>query len=78
MNVEVETEWAGPPSPASTVASNQGVGTLGFAGTVSKDGGTQAAGLATLASAEYGAGPVMPMMPRTWEFEDGGRQGRHE
>ena len=70
MNVEVEPDWDGPPGKSSTVASNQGVGTLGFAGTVSKDGGTQAAGLATLAGNEYGAGPTMPMMPGTWYSED--------
>ncbi len=70
MNVEVQPDWVNPPGQSSTVASNQGAGTLGFAGTVSKDGGTQAAGLATLVGHEYGAGPTMPMMPGTWHSED--------
>jgi PPE-repeat protein len=71
MNVEVEPDWDGPPGRPSTVASEQGAGTLGFAGTLSSDGGAQAAGLATLAGHEDGADPTMPMMPGTWHSEDG-------
>ncbi|MCV7234660.1 hypothetical protein BST20_09415 [Mycobacterium branderi] len=44
---------------------DQGAGTLGFAGTVTKKG-LQAAGLSTLAAAEYGGGPTMPMLPESW------------
>jgi PPE-repeat protein len=70
MNVEVEPDWDGPPGRPSTVASNRGAGTLGFAGTVNKDGGTQAAGLATLPGHGYGADTTMPMMPGTWHSAD--------
>ena len=47
-------------------ASQQGAGTLGFAGTASKDT-AEAAGLATLAGDEFGSGPSLPMLPGSWE-----------
>jgi PPE-repeat protein len=70
MNIEVDPDWGGPPGEpiASTVASDQGAGPLGFAGTVSK-GSTQAAGLATPSDDEFGGGPTMPMLPKTWDPE---------
>ncbi len=46
-------------------ASDQGAGTLGFAGTTQKAGAGQAAGLTTLAEDSTG-GPTMPMMPSSW------------
>jgi PPE-repeat protein len=78
MDVEVEPDWGGPLGPTSPAPSDRGAGTLGFSGTVSKDGVTQAAGLATVAGEKHGAGPTMPMMPGTWYFEDGGGRDRHE
>ena len=77
MDVEVDPDWGAPPeepssrggeSAASTVASDRGAGTLGFAGTVSK-GSAQAAGLTTLSGNEFGGGPRMPMLPNTWNPE---------
>ena len=71
MNLEVDPDWATPRGEelvASTVASDRGAGTLGFAGTVSKDS-TQAAGLTTLSGDEFGGGPRMPMLPNTWDLE---------
>jgi PPE-repeat protein len=71
MNIDVDPDWdarSGEPPIASTVASDRGAGTLGFAGTVSKDGG-QAAGLAMLSDDEFGGGPKMPMLPHTWDPE---------
>lgn len=56
MGVDVESGW---------VASDQGAGPLGFAGTFAEGGG-QAAGLATLEADEFGSGPRMPMLPNTW------------
>jgi PPE-repeat protein len=56
----------GPP-PAPATASGQGAGPLGFAGTAGKDGAAEAAGLTTLADDAAGAGPTVPMMPRSWE-----------
>jgi PPE-repeat protein len=41
---------------------------LGFAGTARKDA-AEAAGLATLAGDEFGGGPSVPMLPRTWEAD---------
>jgi PPE-repeat protein len=70
MNVEVDPDWGAAPGEhvGSTVASDQGAGNLGFAGTVSK-GSAQAAGLATLSDDEFGGGPSMPMLPGTWDPE---------
>ncbi len=63
MDVELDPEWA-----ASTFESDDGAGTLGFAGTVTKRG-ARAEGLTTLAGDEFGGGPSMPMLPNTWDVE---------
>ena len=55
----------------SAVASGQGAGALGFAGTVHRDA-AEAAGLATLAGDEFGGGPSVPMVPGTWEHDQMG------
>jgi PPE-repeat protein len=55
-----------------TQASDQGSGALGFAGAARKEAVAQAAGLTMLAGDEFGGGPRMPMMPRTWEQGRGG------
>jgi PPE-repeat protein len=70
MNVQVGPEWGG-----QTRASEQGAGPLGFAGTVRKGSAAQAAGLATLAGDEFGAGPTMPMLPGTWESDGASGDG---
>jgi len=72
MNVQVEPDWdAGPgvESVGSTLASDQGAGTLGFAGTARRDAAVEAAGLATLAGDGFGGGPTVPMLPGTWDPE---------
>jgi PPE-repeat protein len=70
MNFEVDPDWGEPPDgepvPA-TVASDQGAGNMGFAGTVRKETVAEAAGLTTLAGDEFGGGPTMPMVPGTWD-----------
>jgi PPE-repeat protein len=53
----------------SAVASGNGAGTLGFAGTTHKDAAFQAAGLTKLAGDDFGGGPRMPMVPGTWDQE---------
>jgi PPE-repeat protein len=70
MNIDVDPDWGTPPgeSVASTTASDQGAGNLGFAGTVST-GSARAAGLARLSDDEFGGGPTMPMLPKTWDPE---------
>jgi len=55
---------------ASAVASGSGAGSLGFAGTVSKDS-EQATGFGTLPSDDFGGGPTAPMLPNTWTPKDG-------
>ena len=69
---------------ASAVASGNGAGKLGFAGTARTDEVVQAAGFTKLADDEFGGGPRMPMVPGTWdhdtdgpsESDDSGRGGR--
>ncbi|EUA10778.1 PPE family protein [Mycobacterium kansasii 732] len=64
---------AGMPALASQAqlvsavsAGPQGVGTLGFAGTVEQGAGVHAGGLATVRGAEFGDGAQLPMLPATW------------
>jgi PPE-repeat protein len=63
---------------AAAVASAQGAGTLGFAGTTQRHKAFQAAGLTKLADDDFGGGPRMPMVPGTWEQEAGNRSGPAE
>jgi PPE-repeat protein len=56
---------------AAAVASAQGAGALGFAGTTQRQKAFQAAGLTKLAEDDFGGGPRMPMVPGTWEHESG-------
>ena len=67
MNVDVDPEWDATREPvATTAASDRGAGSLGFAGTASKEKAADATGLTTLAGDEFGGSPRMPMLPRTW------------
>ncbi|OBI83366.1 PPE family protein [Mycobacterium sp. 1245805.9] len=64
----VDPEWETDEEPgpdAAAVASDRGAGPLGLAGT-GRAQAAPAAGLATLAGDEFGGGPSVPMMPRTW------------
>ena len=75
MNVEVDPDWGAPPGDgpaASTMASDRGAGSLGFAGTAAKETAAEAAGLTTLAGDEFGGGPRMPMLPGSWDPDGGG------
>jgi PPE-repeat protein len=70
---------AGPEADeVPVVASDQGAGRLGFAGTTRKDTVGAAAGLATLDGNGFGGAPTMPMVPATWDPEapegEGGEQ----
>ncbi len=66
MDVELDPDWGEPAAP--TLASDEGAGPLGFAGTVSK-ASAAAVGLATLSGDDFGGGPREPMLPATWEPE---------
>ncbi len=80
MNVEVDPDWGGPPGEepvVSTVASDQGAGNLGFAGTARKETVAEPVGLTTLAGDEFGGGPRMPMVPGTWDPDGAREAGRH-
>lgn len=74
MNIDVDPEWGGSPS---TAASDQGAGDLGFAGTAHKRASAQAAGLSALATDGFGGGPRLPMVPGTWDPDEGGEAGGH-
>lgn len=67
------------PHEAAVLASDRGAGSLGFVGTAHKDAATNAtaAGLATLSSSGFGGGPIMPMMPGTWDPDTPEREGEH-
>jgi PPE-repeat protein len=65
------------PEEASVLASDSGAGSLGFVGTVRKDTGAEAAGLATLSGNGFGGGPSMPMVPGTWGPEAPQGEGDH-
>jgi len=51
----------------TTAASQQGAGSMGFAGTAPKATTTEAAGLSTLSGNVFDEGSQVPMMPGTWE-----------
>lgn len=79
MNINVDPDWGGPDG-GSTATSDRGAGPLGFAGTVAKST-SAATGLATLADDDFGGGPVMPMVPATWNAghnSEAGRGGEHD
>ncbi|MCV7258478.1 PPE family protein [Mycobacterium shimoidei] len=60
-------------APTESVASDNGAGRLGFAGTVTDDAlSKEAAGLTRLAGDDLAGGPARPMMPGTWDTEHTG------
>jgi PPE-repeat protein len=65
-----------PPPDDGAVASNQGAGPVGFAGTTRGEPAAQAAGLTALADDEFGGGPRVPMLPGTWHPNGSGETGR--
>ncbi len=68
MDVQVEPDWdAAGTGQDGSLASGQGAGNVGFAGTVSMDAAVEAGGLATLAGDGFGGGPSEPLVPGTWE-----------
>jgi PPE-repeat protein len=70
MNINVDPDWGEPQEQA--VASDQGAGPLGFAGTVRKETVRAAAGLTTLSGDEFDGGPAMPMVPGSWSPDQAG------
>jgi PPE-repeat protein len=80
MNVDVNPDWGARSDRepvAAAVASQNGTGALGFAGTVGKDSSAEASGLATLSNNDFGNGPRMPMVPGTWGPEASEGEGDH-
>ncbi|CDP86064.1 PPE family protein [Mycolicibacterium farcinogenes] len=59
------------PKPEPRVrASESGAGTMGFTGTETKSEAT-AAGLTTLSGERFDESPVSPMLPGSWEPDEG-------
>nr|WP_313824694.1 PPE family protein [Candidatus Mycobacterium wuenschmannii] len=80
MNIDVDPDWGAQDDRelvAAAVASGNGSGSLGFAGTVGKDSSAEASGFATLSSNGFGEGPRIPMVPGTWEPESSEGEGDH-
>lgn len=75
MNVDVDPDWGGPHPGRESVASAQGAGSLGFAGTARRNAAAVAGGLTTLADDEFGGAPKIPMMPGTWDPVGDGEHG---
>ncbi|OBH11203.1 hypothetical protein A5695_19800 [Mycobacterium sp. E1747] len=71
INVGVDPDWGAPAGDPTAIASENGAGTLGFAGTGYRE--ATAAGLATLDGDEFDGGPRVPMLPGSWE---GGSEAR--
>ncbi|OBG68040.1 MULTISPECIES: PPE family protein [unclassified Mycobacterium] len=68
MDLDPDGEPEDPAAPASSsLASDRGAGALGFAGTASKGSARAATGLATLTGDDFGGGPVLPLLPGSWE-----------
>jgi PPE-repeat protein len=82
--LEMESDIGVPPDYGdreelvSAVASGNGAGTLGFAGTAHKDTAVGAAGLTKLAGDEFGRGPQLPMVPSTWDQDPGNQNALGE
>jgi PPE-repeat protein len=74
MNINVDPDWSGLHS-GSTATSAHGAGPLGFTGTLRKRA-LAATGLATLDDDDFGGGPVMPMVPATWNAAQSGEPGQ--
>jgi PPE-repeat protein len=69
LDYEDEPDADAPPQQAPPVtASARGGGPMGFTGTAGK-ADTAATGLTTLSDDAFGNGPVLPMLPNTWDPE---------
>jgi PPE-repeat protein len=75
-DIGVVPDYGEPEELVSALASGNGAGTLGFAGTAHKDAVLRAAGLAKLAGDEFGGGPRAPMVPGTWDQDEAQGGGR--
>lgn len=58
---------AGVSAPVSVVVGDRGAGSMGFAGTAAKEVVAPPSGLTALVGDEFGDGPLVPMVPATWD-----------
>jgi PPE-repeat protein len=71
-DIGVPPDYGDEERLATAIASGNGAGALGFAGTAHKDEVLRAAGLTKLGGDEFGGGPRMPMVPGTWDQDSDG------
>jgi PPE-repeat protein len=71
-DVDVPPDFGDEEQLVSAMASGNGAGRLGFAGTAHKDADLPAVGLTQLAGDEFGGGPRTPMVPGTWDQDTEG------
>jgi PPE-repeat protein len=71
--VDMDSDIGVTPDYGTAVASGNGAGALGFAGTAHQGTAGAAAGLTELAGDEFSGGPRMPMVPGTWDRDPDGR-----
>ncbi|WP_156687495.1 PPE family protein [Mycobacterium sp. Marseille-P9652] len=76
-DIGVTPEYGRREGLVGAVASGNGAGALGFAGTARKTTGFQVTGLTTVGADELAGGARLPMMPGTWEHPGAG-EGRQE
>jgi PPE-repeat protein len=77
-DIGVAPDYGEPEELVSAMASGNGAGTVGFAGTTHKDTAVGAAGLTKLAGDEFGGGPRVPMVPGTWDQDLDNQNGQGE
>jgi PPE-repeat protein len=70
MDLDADDSTPPPAEEPRVAASARGAGPMGFTGTAAK-GTTEAAGLTTLQGDSFGGGPKSPMLPGTWDSDDG-------
>lgn len=62
----LDAESAGPPDELAASISEMGTGPTGFTGTARRDD-ARSTGLSRLRGDAFGAGPVIPLLPETWD-----------
>lgn len=65
----LDPEPSSDAAPAPSAASGQGAGIVGFAATASREGIYDASGLATFTGDGFGGGPVVPLVPGSWDAD---------
>ncbi|MGB6201650.1 MAG: PPE family protein, partial [Mycolicibacter algericus] len=62
----MDPDFAAPPVDPATGSSETGAGPLGFTGTAER-AAARSTGLVRLRDDGFGDGPVLPLLPETWD-----------